>query len=181
MKGENDEKEDGRGQKAYKYQSEEDTEGKEGSEDRESQIEVKSSGKREAAGRQRSAEVRPSRRQQGGGLFPMSLFAPFDWLRQFMSAEVPWDFSLGAPRADVVDSDDALEIELELPGLRKDDISIRAEEDDDGLIHITVTGTRATKHQRKEGAFEHRERSTGSFLRTFIAPSVCPLAVIDHF
>jgi HSP20 family protein len=61
-----------------------------------------------------------------------------------------------APLADVEESDDAYTIDVELPGVRKDDISLEV-----GEGRLTVTGER---HERQRvGLLRHRTRTTGRF------------------
>jgi HSP20 family protein len=69
------------------------------------------------------------------------------------------------PPADVLETDEAVEISVELPGLRRDDIQI---EIGDGTL--TVHGERKQARDSEEGRFFQLERSYGPFARQFRLP-----------
>lgn len=69
------------------------------------------------------------------------------------------------PAADILESDEAFEIDLELPGFHREDIEVTVE---DGVL--TVSGHREVASQ--EGQSWHlRERASGRFSRSFSLPS----------
>ena len=70
------------------------------------------------------------------------------------------------PRADLVESKDAYEATLELPGLKKDDIKVNVEDN-----VLTVSGERVEEKQEKEKEYHRVERRYGSFCRTFSLPA----------
>ena len=65
------------------------------------------------------------------------------------------------PSADVYETAEGFQIELELPGIDKDDIEIQVQGDE-----VTVRGQRQTKGSRPE-CFHRMERRYGPFSRTF--------------
>ena len=86
-------------------------------------------------------------------------------------------FSLGAladqeheglwyPSVDMFESNDALVIKAELPGLNKDDIDVNI---DDGKL--TLSGERKSENEVQEDKYYRRERTYGKFVRTFALPA----------
>ncbi len=68
------------------------------------------------------------------------------------------------PLADVFETQEAFLLEIELPGLQKDDIEVHAEGD-----ALTVRGERRMQEGKPEG-FQRMERRFGPFSRTFQFP-----------
>ena len=78
-----------------------------------------------------------------------------------------------APLVDVHEDDGGLEISLDLPGIRPDDIKVEAENN-------TVTVQAERKYEQRDGRTAHRtERAYGTFLRTFNIPSRYDLGKIE--
>jgi len=71
-----------------------------------------------------------------------------------------------APRMDVRDAKDVLEITVELPGVSKDDVKIAV---DDNVL--TISGEKRSEKQSKEGDVHVAERSYGAFSRSLALPS----------
>ena len=69
---------------------------------------------------------------------------------------------LWSPRADVVETEDAYEISLDLPGVGRDALDITL---DDGTLKIS--GERAVQERHQEGRFHRVERRYGRFFRSF--------------
>jgi HSP20 family protein len=70
------------------------------------------------------------------------------------------------PAVDIKESDNDIRIDLELPGLRPEDVEITAE---NGLL--TIRGEkRSERKEGEEGRFHVVERSYGTFMRTFTLP-----------
>ena len=65
-------------------------------------------------------------------------------------------------RTDVSDTGDAFVLECELPGFKKEDISIDIEKD-----CLTVKAERRSEDEEKKTDFVRRERFYGSFTRSF--------------
>jgi HSP20 family protein len=70
-----------------------------------------------------------------------------------------------APTADVVESDDAIVITAELPGVKDEDVEITVEE---GVLRIA--GERRLQEEVKEDHAYRLERSYGAFERRFPLP-----------
>lgn len=76
------------------------------------------------------------------------------------------DMDIGwSPRLDVSETEKALEVVADLPGLEKKDISVSLE--DDLLI---IKGERKEEKESKEKLFHTIERSSGSFYRALRLP-----------
>jgi len=71
-----------------------------------------------------------------------------------------------APQVEVIEHDNQLLVRADLPGLRKDDVSV--EIGDQSLI---IRGERKTEHEEDEEGYYRTERSYGSFYRQIPLPS----------
>ena len=106
-------------------------------------------------------------------IYRTSLSAPVFGLRREIDRLFEDTFSRGdgmnnwSPAVDVAETDKELRLDLELPGIRPDDVEVTAE---NGVL--TVRGEK--QGSRKEGDEESRyhlvERSYGSFTRSFQLP-----------
>ena len=65
-------------------------------------------------------------------------------------------------RTDVIDTGDAYKLDAELPGFKKEDISIDVEND-----CLTISAERKAENEDKKHNFVKRERFYGSFSRSF--------------
>lgn len=74
------------------------------------------------------------------------------------------DFDL-APRMDVTETRDAVEMTVELPGLTQDDVTISVEDD-----RLTVSGEKKAEKETREGDYRVSERSYGAFSRSITLP-----------
>ena len=61
-----------------------------------------------------------------------------------------------SPAADIVETDSAYEIEIELPGVRREDVDVNLNGNE-----LVVTGE--VKERKREGLFRHRTRRVGEF------------------
>ena len=88
-------------------------------------------------------------------------------LTYFSPAKAEDDSGLrwGLMAADVRDADDHIVVELEAPGLDKDDIDVTV----DGH-RLIITGTKRYESERKEGSMRISERAFGSFQRVIPLP-----------
>ena len=77
----------------------------------------------------------------------------------------PFD-SQWAPRVDVKDTDDAIEITADLPGVKADDIEVHCEDH-----MITIKGNRKTETKESRDDYTRVERFSGSFCRRFSLPA----------
>lgn len=76
-----------------------------------------------------------------------------------------WGMSESGPRANMYDTGDNLEIRLEVPGVRREDLSIKLQGN-----YLEIKGER--KAEVPEGYTSHRqERGASSFTRSFTLPS----------
>jgi HSP20 family protein len=100
-----------------------------------------------------------------------SLIAEMDEMMKKMWFDFPFhnlekDMDIGwSPRIDVSETDNALEIVADLPGLEKQDISASLE--DDLLI---IKGERKSEKESEEKRFHTIERTSGSFYRALRLP-----------
>lgn len=77
------------------------------------------------------------------------------------------------PSADIVETDEAFEIRVELPGFERDDVQVTV---DQGVL--TVEGRRTLEAEDESRTFHLRERASGRFSRSFSLPgSVDPRSV----
>jgi HSP20 family protein len=70
-------------------------------------------------------------------------------------------------KADVVETDDALTVKAEMPGMDAKDVEITF----DGEL-LTIKGEKQEEHEEKKKDYHFRERSWGSFERTIAVPFV---------
>jgi HSP20 family protein len=74
--------------------------------------------------------------------------------------------SMWRPSVDVYETDDALVIKAELPGVSKDDVSIDVHQN-----RLTLRGQRKHETEVKDEHYHRVERSYGSFQRSFTLPT----------
>ena len=84
------------------------------------------------------------------------------------SKELDEEVSLASwkPTVDIYDTDDALILKVELPGVDKEKVTVDVK---DNLL--TLKGERAIDKEIKEENYYRRERSFGSFYRSFTLPT----------
>lgn len=103
------------------------------------------------------------------------LFEDFDWPnfrfpvpRRSASVEPvrAWsDAWISAPAMDLVERDGEYEVQAELPGLTADDVDVKLSE---GML--TIKGEKSYDHEEKDVDYHLRERSFGTFQRSFRLP-----------
>jgi HSP20 family protein len=93
---------------------------------------------------------------QIGPIFPRPSFRPF--------GRVP-DGTSWAPRVDAYDKNGRLVIKAELPGVKKEDVSVSFEDGD-----LIITGERKSESEVKEENYYRMERAFGSFHRRLPIP-----------
>lgn len=69
------------------------------------------------------------------------------------------------PRVDMSETDDAIEVKVDLPGIKPDDIDIRISNN-----LLTISGKREEEKETKEKTLHRVERSCGSFFRSIALP-----------
>src|SRR4030081_3984561 len=103
-------------------------------------------------------------------LYSMTTSSPIFGLRH--EIDRPFDDTFArdgnnwTPAVDIKETDNDIRIDLELPGLRPEDVEITAE---NGLL--TIRGEkRSERKEGDDGRFHVVERSYGTFMRTFTLP-----------
>ena len=66
------------------------------------------------------------------------------------------------PAVDIVSKDDTITLDVELPGMNKEDISVNIEDK-----VLTIKGERKVEQEEKNGSYHRRERYFGTFKRSF--------------
>lgn len=69
------------------------------------------------------------------------------------------------PRVDVRETEDSFEVNVELPGMKKEDIDIGLQED-----RLTIKGQKDTQEETNNKKYYIRERVCGKFERSFTLP-----------
>ena len=70
-----------------------------------------------------------------------------------------------APQTDLIETDDAYSIRLDVPGMAKEDIAINLQNNT-----LTVSGTRSSERTDEDEDYVRVERTMGNFHRTFTLP-----------
>ncbi len=73
--------------------------------------------------------------------------------------------AIWAPAVDVEETNEAMIIRAELPGMKREDIKVKVAED-----MVTISGERKYETEKKERTFHRVERAYGSFQRTIVLP-----------
>ena len=89
---------------------------------------------------------------------------------EFVGGSIP-TFS---PKVDIAETDKEYEIQLHVPGMKKDEISIDLNDD-----QITISGERKFENEKKEKNFHSVESYYGTFNRTFYLPEVVNRDKVD--
>jgi len=90
-----------------------------------------------------------------------------EFFRGGTGEEAGWGLRTWTPAVDIYDTDDALVLKAELPGVSKDDVSIE--------IHnntLILRGERKHEAEVKEGDYYRAERAYGTFQRSFVLPTL---------
>ena len=66
------------------------------------------------------------------------------------------------PAVDIVSNDDTVDLNVELPGMKKEDITVNIED-----RVLTIAGERKVENEEKKENYYRRERRYGSFKRAF--------------
>lgn len=91
-----------------------------------------------------------------------NVFDTFDnFVRDFFRSS---NTSLPAFRTDIRDAGDKYVLEAELPGFRKEDISLDVK---DGILTISAEHKESSDQKDEKGSYIRRERRYGSFSRSF--------------
>ena len=97
-----------------------------------------------------------------------AIFNPFQELEDFQKSFFR-DSSLTAFKTDIQDTGDAYVLQADLPGFQKEDINVDIDDN-----YLTISAQRSTENEEKDkkGNYIRRERSYGSFSRSFDISSV---------
>ncbi|HEW93009.1 MAG TPA: Hsp20/alpha crystallin family protein [Thermotogaceae bacterium] len=71
------------------------------------------------------------------------------------------------PAVDVYETDNSINLDIELPGLDKKDVKVKVE----GNV-LTISGEKKTEHEKKDRNYRVIERSYGKFERSFMLPDI---------
>ena len=80
-------------------------------------------------------------------------------------SELPWGGD-SMPRSDVIETDDAVEVTVELPGMEQKDVEVSLAGDT-----LTVKGEKKIEHKDEKRGYYVSERSYGSVYRTIPLPA----------
>jgi len=82
--------------------------------------------------------------------------------------------SAWSPAVDIAEHEDAFRVNVELPGVEKNDVSITLESN-----ILTIRGTKKQEKEQKGREYHRVERSYGSFHRSFTLPTSVRADKID--
>ncbi|MFO7761410.1 MAG: Hsp20/alpha crystallin family protein [Thermodesulfobacteriota bacterium] len=113
----------------------------------------------------------PSRRRSRGNLAPEPFSNMENMMRRmwegFPFRELREDLDITwSPRLDVSETDKTVEIEADLPGMKKEDIKVSMENN-----ILTIQGERKEEEKKEDKQYHYVERTTGSFYRSFQVPA----------
>jgi HSP20 family protein len=81
--------------------------------------------------------------------------------------EAGWGVRTWAPPVDIYETDDALVLKAELPGISKDDVSVEIHQNT-----LSLRGQRKHEAEVKEDRYHRVERAYGTFQRSFVLPTL---------
>ena len=90
-----------------------------------------------------------------------------EFFRRGNGEEAGWGFRTWTPPVDIHETDDALVLKAELPGVSKDDVSIE--------VHENTLILKGQRHHEADVKDEHShrvERAYGTFQRSFVLPTM---------
>ncbi|MCC5894329.1 MAG: Hsp20/alpha crystallin family protein [Alkalibacterium sp.] len=94
----------------------------------------------------------------------------FDFGRRFFDDALGQNFGdFGSFKTDIIEKDDAYEVEAELPGMSKDNIELDYH---DNVLSISAKQETEKDESDKERNYIRRERSSRSFSRQFIIQNI---------
>ncbi len=80
--------------------------------------------------------------------------------------EGSWFSGAWTPPVDIYETDEALILQVELPGLSKDEVSVELKDNT-----LVLRGERKHSHEVKEENYQRMERTYGAFQRSFVLPA----------
>jgi len=103
------------------------------------------------------------------------LFEDFFGEMTFPSLDAEWgELASLTPSIDVSQTDDAIQVTAELPGIEEKDVDVSLSE---GVL--TIRGEKRREEDRKDKKFHHVERSYGSFQRSILLPAEVDSEKVD--
>ncbi len=97
------------------------------------------------------------------------MFAPELFRRNLLDDFFEFPFSMsrtaaGTMKADVRETDHSYELEIDLPGIRKEDVKAEL---NNGYLTVTASASRNDDEKDAGGSYIRRERFSGAFSRSF--------------
>jgi len=89
----------------------------------------------------------------------------FDSLFNETAAQINGSESAFKPGANILETEKAFEIQLALPGMKKEDVKIDLHEN-----NLTVSGERIFQTEETKGTLHYNEIRQGKFSRSFVIP-----------
>jgi HSP20 family protein len=109
------------------------------------------------------------KREKRNDLFPWAPFRDWDFpmgrLLEEMWGDTEATRGMWAPAVDLKETDQAYILKADLPGMKKEDITVSVEED-----VVTLKGERKHEEKKEEEGYHRVERRYGSFQRSFRIP-----------
>lgn len=102
--------------------------------------------------------------KSNSNLFP-SVFSDLFEMDKFFDNFPVWDSEAWLPATNIKEDDKSYEIELAVPGMKKEDIKLEME---GGLL--TVSGENKEEKEEKKGTYLRKEYKSSSFTRSFSLP-----------
>ena len=90
----------------------------------------------------------------------------------------PFDSTSGLMRTDVIEKDNCYQLEAELPGFNKEDISIDLKND---TLTISASHTDNKDEKDSDGKYIRRERRSSSYQRSFHVEGLKPEDIIAQY
>jgi HSP20 family protein len=107
-------------------------------------------------------------------LFPQFLAIENMMSRMFDEGDEGWLGGALAPTIDVSETDNEVDVKMDLPGMKAEEIDIQ--------VHnnvLTIKGDRKEEKEVKERTYHRIERRSGSFARSIVLPSVVDENKVD--
>ena len=101
----------------------------------------------------------------------VATYDPFRDLEEFERSVFGGSSVMGSFRTDVIDTGDSYELEAELPGFKKDEISLDLR---DGYLTISAEKGLDKDEENKKGRILRQERYAGACSRSFYVGNVKP-------
>jgi HSP20 family protein len=104
-------------------------------------------------------------KRNNGGFFPFRGLLSDFFEGEDLSLDRLWNKEMSMPAVNISEGDKTYEIELAVPGMRKNDFKVKVE---NGVL--TISAEREEEKKEKEKNYTRREYSYNSFKRSFTLP-----------